>query len=623
MSTSQRVHLVAVALTLTLFNCIKPLHIDDAQYFIYAQQIARQPLDPYGFEIIWFQWPEPAMELLSPVLLSYWLAPAVAAFGDQTFLVKLWLLPFLLVLALAVLALAARFARGLEIPILWMCALSPTVLPAINLMLDVPSTALGLAAIALFARSCDRRSLVLALLSGLLAGLAMQTKYYALIVPGVILLYALVYGSLRRGIASAAVAGILFIGWELALHMRYAESHFLVQLTMHDPMRTPEPRWRMVLPLITNAGFLGIGVTALGVAALTQRRSVLGASVALAVLLIAWIALGWPQPLLAGAVLGLAFWTVVAACAVAARRTARDGASRAAVFLAAWLALEIAGYFVMAPFAAARRLIGIMIAASLLCAHAYGVRRPAGGDIRPVILAAVLSVVLGVSIAAVDLREALAGRRAVELAVERIRAQHGGGVVWFTGHWGFQHHARAAGMRELVPDHSIVARGDWLVLPLHGVVQQAVDLDASRLEVMDRIDVDDGVPLATVPYYYSGALPLAPRDRPRFTVALLRASADTTPRSSMPPQALIDWARARSGRGALGAAPALVAIAGDGRYREQVKDVLVEIGERALEVAVRSGDPALADWAREALRATVPAGARRDDGESRGAPDAR
>jgi hypothetical protein len=586
---------------------------------MYAQQIAEHPLDPYGFEIFWFQWPEPAMELLSPALFSYWLAPAVAAFGEQIFLVKLSLLPFNLLLAVGVYALAKRFAEGFEIPLVWMCALSPTVLPGINLMLDVPSIALSLTGLALLMKGCDRKSLVLAVLAGALAGLAIQIKYYALIGPGVMLLYGLVYRHIRLSLVSAVVAGCVFVGWELLLYLKYAQSHFLVQLTMQDIDRSPFPRWRMMLPLITNTGLLGLAVAALGIAALTRRRATLVAFVVVATAFLPWIAVGWRHSLLAVVVLGVAFWVVIAMVAAhgkLARReerpTDRAEMSPATLFLVVWLALEVVGYFVMAPFPAARRFIGLMIVATLLCAHVYRERRPEPRDIRPVIFASALSIALGLAVASVDLREALAGKRAVELAAARIHEEGSTGNIWFAGHWGFQHYARAAGMQELVPDHSVVAQGDWLVLPLRGVVEQAVNLDSNKLTVVDRIDVDDGLPLATVPDYYSGILPIANRDQPRFTVALLRATEDTRPTSAMSPETLIAWAGNRTGRGALAAVPALLAVAGvgDGRYAEPVKLVLRDLGEPALRRAAQAGDSSLSAWARAELDTKSPSEAR-------------
>src|SRR5262249_22634325 len=83
-----------------------------------------------------------------------------------------------------------RFARGLEMPLVFMAVLSPTLLPSFNLMLDVPALALGLTAVVLFIRAADRSSRRGALVAGLVARLAMQTQYTPVPVPGLMLLYA-------------------------------------------------------------------------------------------------------------------------------------------------------------------------------------------------------------------------------------------------------------------------------------------------------------------------------------------------------------------------------------------------------------------------------------------------
>src|SRR5262249_14631642 len=159
------------------------LVIDDAAYVYYARQVAHKPLDPYGFAVFWWEVPLPANHVLAPPVLSYWLAPAVAFFGEWPLLWKLWLFPFALLLVWALLALFRRFARGVEVPLTWLTVLSPALLPAFNLMLDVPALALSLTSVEWFFRACDRDSLGRAEFAGLIAGLAMETKYTAFLAP--------------------------------------------------------------------------------------------------------------------------------------------------------------------------------------------------------------------------------------------------------------------------------------------------------------------------------------------------------------------------------------------------------------------------------------------------------
>ncbi len=186
--------LLMLASVFTLLNSLKPLHIDDTAYYYYASQAAREPLRPYGFQVFWYQEWEPANDVLAPPVLPYWWSLAIRLFGERPFLWKLWLFPFALLFVVSLHALFRRFARGLETPLLWMTVLSPTFLPGFNLMLDVPALALSLFALTLFFRavSCySLRAIVLAVLAGLVAGLAMQTKYTGSLAPAIMLLAAL------------------------------------------------------------------------------------------------------------------------------------------------------------------------------------------------------------------------------------------------------------------------------------------------------------------------------------------------------------------------------------------------------------------------------------------------
>ena len=103
-------HPLVFALFLTSTNAVKPVVIDDTAYLLFARQIAQHPLDPYGFELFWYDKPEPAMTILLPPLVPYWLALGIALFGEQLVLLKLWLFPFAALLAYSARFLLRRFA---------------------------------------------------------------------------------------------------------------------------------------------------------------------------------------------------------------------------------------------------------------------------------------------------------------------------------------------------------------------------------------------------------------------------------------------------------------------------------------------------------------------------------
>src|SRR5262245_44206958 len=165
---------LGLALALTLLNALKPLHMDDPGFHHFAQQAAEHPGSPYGFELIWDYEPRHALEILAPPVVPYWWGLGMRLFGDRPWCWKLWLFPVCLLLVASLRALLRRFVRRHEGPLLVLLAVSPVVLPGLNLMSDIPALALHLAALAVFLAACDRASLRGAALAGLLAGAAMQ-----------------------------------------------------------------------------------------------------------------------------------------------------------------------------------------------------------------------------------------------------------------------------------------------------------------------------------------------------------------------------------------------------------------------------------------------------------------
>src|SRR5438128_12318951 len=147
--------LFVLALLFTLLNAFKPLCIDDTLYHYHAEQIARHPLDPYGFRIFWNDRPEPAIQALAPVLMQYWWAIGIRIFGQHPFWWKLWLFPYALLLVFSLHSLLRRFAGSHEMILTWMVILSPVFLPSFNLMLDVLLAALVLFAMIVFLRLSD------------------------------------------------------------------------------------------------------------------------------------------------------------------------------------------------------------------------------------------------------------------------------------------------------------------------------------------------------------------------------------------------------------------------------------------------------------------------------------
>jgi hypothetical protein len=546
---------VLLALLFTALGSIKPIHIDEACYYYFARHIARNPLDPLRFQVLWYEVPQDANSVLAPpVMVSWWALGMylLRSFGEHPVLWKVWLLPFVLLFVFSLHALLRRFARGLERPLLWMTVLSPVILPGLNLMPDVPALALSLCAVVMFLRAIDQRGASawgLAVLAGLLAGLGMQTKYTGFLAPGALLLAAIVRGRPFLWPLAAGPAALVFVAWELLTDRLYGESHFLLQLRYSS--QTLEDKAALVLPLLSTVGGVAPVVGLLGLAGLgVSRAGMLAAGGVVGLGFVAVAATGITfnvevpfqgpfdisLPDLIYTTWGLAMFGILAAVAWRLGRGLLGGDPgrydrRDDWFLILWLALEVVGYFPLTPFPAVRRVMGLVVVATLLAGRLASRGSQAPERQRAVKVIAAFNMSLGLMFYVVDLIDAHAQKEAAETASAFIRREVEGSKVWYAGHWGFQYYAEHAAMEPVVPDRSELQAGDWLVLPDARIDQQHFVVDEHRTGPAFRHVVRDWVPLKTVANYYGGWTPLDHKQGSRLEVEVRRVTANHVPAS--------------------------------------------------------------------------------------------
>ena len=544
-----RLTLVGIAVAFTLLNALKPLHVDDTYYYFHARQVASHPLDPHGFLVFWHERPEPASDRVAPPVLPYWLAPAVWAFPDAPAVWKLWLFPFVMVFVAALYALLRRFAPGLEFPLLVLTIASPAFLPSLNLMLDIPALGLGMLALLLLMRSGEafedarsgqgRRWAASALWAGgagLLAALSAQTKYTGLLVPAVLLAHAVLHRRLRLWVLATAVAATVFVGWELFTAIQYSTSHFARHIFRRaEPLESKLP---LVIALCSVLGGAAPGLASFGL--LTRGAQARATAFAIAATLLGFVLLAlMPNtgPGAATLILGTIGAALVASLSWASWRLwcrAQPDDTSASRFLVLWLVLETAGHLGLSPFPAVRRVLGLVVVATLVLGRLAS-RACSGARRRLAWKAAAAGAVLGSLFWAVDFLEASAEKRAAEDAAAWLRERAGPGLerVFFAGHWGFQYYAERAGMHPIVAGRfsgaTPLRAGDWLVVPSQHVDQQQIRVDPLRTELVHEIRIEDGLPLATLPGFYAGDTPLRSLAGPRIQVAVYRATADFAP----------------------------------------------------------------------------------------------
>lgn len=541
-----------VALVMNLSNLFEPLAVDDVCHQYYAEQVAKAPLQPFEFDLVWHQKPVPAWDVMVAPVNSYYWAPAVLLFGGadggSTIGWKAWYLPVHFLFCWSLLLLLRRVVPAHANWLLAMLALGPAVLPGVNLMLEVPMLSLAFSGLVLLLRACDRRSLGTALLAGVLWGLAFQTKYSAMGFFGPWLLVAVLHGRWREFAVGFAAAAATALGIEGLVSLSHGGgSYFMrqLELTQHRDW------WHNIRGMFTQVGMLAAPAAFLGLCAL---RAPLLLRLLSAVLFLAALVVVAEVPdadersladgaldSIAYALVSLATWATIAwVVVVLLRRVVRhQGTFRGrglgrwrpshlwSLGLACWIPGEVASSFVVSPFPAARRSMLVVLAFTFAVGWLAMHRRRLAGCVRGV---AVLSVVLGCCYQGIDLLEGRAVTNVARDAVAAVRAREPNATIYFSGGWAFEFYAPRAGMKPFLRGTVEAKVGDYVVLgSIDGSEKPWFDMDSplwqERVEFVATIDGADAVPLSTQFHYYSGRRPLDGQVGPRFTAWVFRVRA--------------------------------------------------------------------------------------------------
>ena len=530
--------LLMLALALTALNAVVPVTVDDPAYLRQASWWAAHPFDPLGGETLLYQTMVPTTANAAPPVGIAWLALGIHVFGDSPLALKLWLFPFAFLFVWAASAAIGRAMPALRGPLLALTVLSPATVPSFHFMLDLPALALGLTAFVLLtAAAPSRRTAVIA---GLIAGLALQTKYSAIGVVAAGFLAAALAGRVGLAATSGAIAVATFTVIE-ALFSGGATPPLIAYLASR-PGRDPGGHVPLVTArrLILMAGTAGSALIPLGLFAFGARRAwgwvalvaVIGGWTLFALApdsLVAWLdhvtggrginhenlSVGWMGPAV----------TVIAIFAAPRAWRSGDPFARA---LAVWLILECA----IAPFVSAsasvRRLLGALVALTILLSWHAG-RSVVDDRARRAGIMATLAcgMLLTLGFVLVDRDSALSEQRALALARERT-ASSTGRLAYVADHWGaFQDAARRAGLIEVSAERAPLVPGDWLLVPF-GVEMRHVALDPAHVALVDSVPLPHRLPVTTHRSYYDGRQALRRVDSTWVGAHLYRITATGT-----------------------------------------------------------------------------------------------
>ncbi len=466
-----------LGLALAALLCLAPfatkaVHIDDYLFLRAARQILLTPADPFGTTVHWYDYPMPLADVnQNPPGVSYLFALAGALFGWSEIVLHLVVFAAALGAVLGAHRLAQRFcpppalAAGLALvtPVFWGSATT--------LMSDIPMLALWLWALEFWLRGLDRRQHGWFALSAALIALAGLTKYFAVALLPLLLVYTIVRE--RRPtlpllwLFLPAMALVAFDRQTAALY-----GHGLLSGATSYARITARPGdlWQRSVILFAFLG--GCLLPALFLAPRLLPRRILAA--AGGVVLVVLVALTFATNL-GGYSLApdapLRWWVIVQAALLAAGGALvlmlivsdlRADRTADGLLLFLWAGGTVAFAGVVNWSINGRSLLPLAPVVAILVVRALA-RRSAGTFAWQRLWPLVPAVVIAAAVVRADAVFAADSRTAARLFHEQLSGQRA--TIWFQGHWGFQYYMEAAGARPLDKRDPQSRPGDYLVTP--------------------------------------------------------------------------------------------------------------------------------------------------------------
>lgn len=468
-----RVWLIALWVIVTAYNLFKPYHIDDTAYLEIARWISTHPLHPMSGLVNWSGIDQPIWHLNQPHLYFYLLALWGATFGySEAAMHAMQSLP-----ALACIFLFYRLARIYLGPTaLWatsMLILGPAFVVEQNLMVDVPLLATWLTFFNFLVSgvnsSHQNRRYGLAALA---VAAALLIKYSSLVLL-VILCLSLVLERRKAQAWTVLIPLSALAAWSLFNFLDYGGVHILY-VAGHGAHR----RWELHMLQAAFAWVLAIGaLTPLGlivaVGSKPELTRVEGPLYGIALLcfatLIGMVASGilsdtmsdrllWAIFVINGALLCLAL--IPGAINLTRHLVWQADAMKIhapSIYLWLWVMGTTAFYALFAPFIAARHVLLILPALTLLLVSHWN----ASLSQKSKLFGLTLTVIVSAGLCLSDWRFAEFYKQQAESLARSLSTTH---TIWTSGHWGWQWYATQNGFREVDVRSSKLRPGDYFIL---------------------------------------------------------------------------------------------------------------------------------------------------------------
>ena len=463
-------YLLLTALTLICLVpfCGKAFHMDDPLFIWAAQQIAKHPLDPYGFKVLWYWTAEPMAEVtMNPPLASYYLAGIGKLAGWSEVAMHLAFLLPALAAVLGTYRLAERFTRNALLAAAATFLAPGFLVSSTNVMCDTAMLAAWILATLFWLEGLDKEKPALLVFGAVMIAVCALTKYFGMALIPLLLVYSI--AKKRRAgswLLFLLIPVLILAGYQFWTHALYGRGLLsnAAQYASEDKPSGVVLAARMLVGL-SFAGGCALPVLTFVPVIWSRLRIFFGLLIAAAGAVCCELptissALGTPRGLnlelqlclfIAGGVflLGLALSDLL---------KNKDAES-------AFLLLWVLGTFIFAAFVNwsvnARSVLPLVPAAGILLARRIQ-STPSLDRVKLIVPLAAAGFV-SLWVAAADTRFADSARDAAQYI--RDRAGVNISSLSFEGHWGFQYYMQRLGVHPIDFASYRVAKGKVLVLP--------------------------------------------------------------------------------------------------------------------------------------------------------------
>jgi len=495
-STGRELGIVLAAVLLPLLALSdRAFNIDEPLFLWLAEQIRLEPFDFFGFAVNWYGTEQPIYAVTrNPPLTGYAIAAVAGVAGwSERALHVAFVLPAA-VAGLATWGLARRLDAA-ALPAALLAVATPVFLVCANtLMSDVPMLALWLCALLCWLRAVQGDGDGWLWGAGVLAALAVWTKYFAIALVPLLAVYALASRlALRRFALPLLLPVVALAALEVVMHVRYGTG--AIDQAIAEALHTEGiARPTLLRQLVEGLAFAG-------------------GSVAPALLLAPWL---WSRRALGlGLVIGAGFTSLAPASLAWVGLPVMPGAGAASRWFALQLAAMSLGGVSLLALAISelwrnrdpeRWLLGLWLLGAFGFAAFVNWTNNGRSNLvlAPVVAILVVRRLRGrghsfaqpgviaasVACAALALGVAWADRvwsNGVRDAAHELVSRHGeGGALWFHGHWGLQYYLQQAGARPVDWRTVVIRPGDRLIVASNNAEVHVPSAQAARM--IDELD---------------------------------------------------------------------------------------------------------------------------------------